>query len=288
MQIAGKVTLALTPRVNQWWNVGFYPTASGIVTPRLTYRDRWFEMEFKFLDDTLEIRTDEGDVMRIGLAPRTVADVYEDIMLRLRATGIDVRIWTMPVEIENPIKFEDDVQHHSYDREYVLRWWRILTLSAAVLEKFRARFVGKCSPVQLFWGTFDLACTRFSGRCGPPVTGTIIERIAFSQEMIESGWWPGDSRLERPAYYSFLYPDPGLSGVRLSVPGAYYHDKLKGFYLDYDDVRTSADPEALLLEFWQQAYSAAADLARWPRQELEAGLELETCVRPAPSMHAGA
>lgn len=288
MQIAGKITLALTPRVNQWWNVGFYPTASGIATPRLPYRDRWFEMEFKFLEDTLEIRTDGGDIMKVALAPRTVADVYEDIMACLRTAGIDVRIWTMPVEIENPIEFEKDVVHRSYDREYVLRWWRILSLSAAVLEKFRAHFIGKCSPVQLFWGTFDLACTRFSGRRGPPVKGNIIERVAFSQELIESGWWPGDSRLERPSYYSFLYPDPGLSAVKLSVPGAYYHDALKGYYLDYDDVRRSANPEALLLEFWQQAYGAAADLARWNRKELESGSELETRVGPAPSMHAGA
>jgi hypothetical protein len=270
MQIVGKIRLALTPRINHWWNVPLYVTPRGFTTSSIPYHDRWFTIDLDFINDVMLIAPNDGAVRAVALGPRSVADVYRDTLATLRGAGLECHIWPMPVEIENPIRFDRDEQHRSYDKEYVLRFWRIVAESSAVLTKFRARFLGKSSPVQLFWGTLDLAVNRYSGRRAPPLDGNIIEREAYSHETHAVGWWPGDNRLPRPAFFSYAAPEPaGYAGARITTPHAYYHPVLKGFYLNYDDLRTADDPEALLLDFCQSTYAAAANLARWDRAALE-------------------
>ena len=270
-QIIGKIRLGLTPTVNHWWNVPLYVSPRGLTTSTIPYGNRWFELELDFVDDVLRLRLNDGDDRTVSLRPRTVAEIYAETMSTLRAAGIECRIWRMPVECEDPIPFDRDVLHHDYDKRYVLRFWRIVAETTAILTKFRARFIGKCSPVHFFWGSFDLAVTRFSGRRAPPLEGAnAIEREAYSHEVSSVGWWPGDSRLEQPAFYSYASPEPpGFRDATISTPHTYYHPTLKGFYLHYDDVRRASDPEALLLDFCQSTYAAAADLGRWDRAQLE-------------------
>jgi hypothetical protein len=269
-QIIGKVRLALTPTINHWWNVPLYVTASGLTTSAIDYGDRWFDVEFDFLGDVLRIRTNTGDDRTVALAPRTVADFYQETMAALKALGIDVRIWTMPVEVQDPIPFDKDVTHRSYDRESVLRFWQILALSEEVFTNFRARFIGKCSPIHFFWGSFDLAVTRFSGRPAPEPPKDVINREAYSHEVSSVGWWTGDSRLELPTYYSYAWPEPeGFRKAGVSPAAAYYNSSLNGFYLHYDEVRRSSDPEKTLLDFCETTYAAAAGLGKWDRAALE-------------------
>lgn len=270
LQIVGKLRLSLTPLINHWWNVTLYVTPRGFTTSTIPYGDRWFELELDLLGDVMRITTSDGASRGVVLAPRSVADFYRETMTQLQAVGIDGPIWTTPVEIEDPIPFERDDVHRDYDKEYVVRCWRILASTTAILTKFRARFIGKASPVHLFWGTFDLATNRYSGRRAPPFQGNVIEREAYSHETSAVGWWPGDSRLEDPAFFSYFAPEPaGFRDATISVPGAYYHPALKGFYLPYDELRGAADPEAMLLAFCQETYAAGADLAQWNRAELE-------------------
>jgi hypothetical protein len=270
LQIVGKLQLSLTPVINHWWNATLQISARGLTTPAIPYGDRWLEIELDVLDDVMRITTSDGDERDVVLEPRSVADFYRETMTQLHALGIDRRIWTTPVEIADPIPFERDEVHRDYDRDYMVRCWRILALTTAILTKFRARFIGKASPVQFFWGTFDLATNRYSGRRAPAFEGNLIEREAYSHETCAVGWWPGDARLEAPAFFSYFAPEPvGFGDAKISIPGAYYHPALKGFYLPYDDLRGSADPEATLLAFCQQTYAAGADLAGWPRAELE-------------------
>jgi len=270
LQVVGKVRLSLTPLINHWWNVTLYVSPRGLTTSTIPYGDRWFEIELDLLDDVMRITTSDGASRGVVLAPRSVADFYRETMTQLRSLGIDCHIWTTPVEIEDPIPFERDDVHRDYDKEYVMRWWRILALTTGILTKFRARFIGKASPVHFFWGTFDLATNRYSGRRAPPVEGNLIEREAYSHETSAVGWWPGDARLETPAFFSYFAPEPaGFRDAKISTPGAYYHPTLKGFYLPYEDLRAAADPEAMLLEFCQQTYAAGADLAQWNHAELE-------------------
>jgi hypothetical protein len=277
MQIVGKVRLTLTPTINHWWNVPFYVSARGFTTSAIPYGERWFEMELDFVDDVLRIQPNDGAAELVELGPRTVADFYAATMKALRAAGLACRIWTTPVEIADPIAFEHDDQHRAYSHDHVLRFWRIVALSSAVLTQFRARFLGKCSPVHFFWGSFDLAVSRFSGRRAPDFEANRIEREAYSHEVSSVGWWPGDSRHERAAFYSYAAPEPpGFSQVEISTPHVYYHPTLKGFYLEYDEVRTADDPAALLLDFCQSTYEAAADLGGWPRGELERPTTRET------------
>lgn len=269
-QIIGKVRLALTPTINHWWNVPLYVSASGLTTSAIDYGDRWFDVEFDFLGDVLRIRTSTGDDRTVALAPRTVADFYDETMAALKALGIDVRIWTMPVEVQDPIPFDKDVTHRSYDREYALRFWRIVALTEKVFTSFRARFIGKCSPIHFFWGSFDLAVTRFSGRPAPHPPEDVINREAYSHEVCSVGWWTGDSRLELPTYYSYAAPEPeGFRSAGVSPAAAYYNSSLSGFYLHYDEVRRSKDPEKTLLDFCETTYTAAADLGKWDRAALE-------------------
>jgi len=272
MQVVGKVQLALTPTVNHWWNTAFHVSAHGLTTPPMVCDGRLFDCELDFVEDVLRIRPDDGPERQVEMRPRTVADFYDATMRALRDAGISVEIWTMPVEIPDPIRFEDDVVHRTYVHDHALRFFHALAWIENVLEKFRARFVGKSSPVHFFWGSFDLAVTRFSGRRAPPMPGGSIEREAYSHEVSSVGWWPGDQRLERASFYSYAAPEPpGFSSASINVPCAYYNEQLKGFYLDHDVVRTADDPEAMLLDFCEQTYAAAADLGRWPRAELERG-----------------
>lgn len=270
MQVIGKTRPMLTPTINHWWNVPLYVSARGLTTSAIPFQDRWFELDF--IDHVLRVQADDKPPRFVDLAPRTVADFYAATMAALHEIDIDVRLWTMPVEMADPIPFEQDTVHRSYDREYVVRFWEIVSRVHATLVKFRADFIGKCSPVQLFWGTMDLAVSRFSGRRAPPFAGNHIEQEAYSHEVSSVGWWPGDERLERAAFYSYIAPEPAhFADAAITTPHAYYFAPLKGFYLDHDVVRAASDPEALLLDFCQQTYAAAADLGNWPRHDLERG-----------------
>ncbi len=269
-QVVGKIRMALTPLINHWWNVPLYVSGRGLTTLAIPFDDRTFELEFDLCNHLLVLRM-PGTNEQLPLAPRSVADFYAETMAMLRRHGIHPEIWTTPVEVPDPIPFEEDTKHASYDRVYVERFRDVLTLSNAALTQFRARFQGKCSPVHFFWGSFDLAVTRFSGRPAPPKPeADAITREAYSHEVSSVGWWPGDDRLPEPSYYSYASPEPsGFRDAKVSPPETYYNEALGGFYLPYDAVRTPADPEATLLQFCQTTYDAAADLGHWDRKALE-------------------
>ena len=270
-QIVGKIRLALTPRMNHWWEVPFYVNAVGLTTSAIPYKNDNFEIEFDFLHHQLSIRTSLGKEKRMALVPRSVADFYREFMATLNELGIDVRIWPMPVEIPNPIRFDEDTKHASYDPEYANRFWRILVTIEKVFLEFRSRFIGKSSPVHFFWGSFDLAVTRFSGRRAPErPDADRITREAYSHEVISAGWWPGGGEIESPAFYVYAAPEPaGFAQAKVRPANAYYHPQMKEFLLMYDDVRNSPSPHNLLLDFLQSTYEAGANLGNWERGELE-------------------
>jgi hypothetical protein len=275
-QIAGKVRLATTPLINHWWNVTFYVTSRGLAAPSNYHGGCSFDMVFDFVDHELRIISSGGRRERLALKPMTVADFHAEFMQRLRRLGIDVPIWTMPCEIENCVRFEEDRTHAQYDAAYVRRFHQALVQAARVMTDFRARFVGKASPVHFFWGSFDLAVTRFSGRTAPPPKGhtpNVADRAmaeAYSHEVSSCGFWPGNGGYGRAAFYVYAYPEPaGYGDARLETPGAFYDRNLGQFILPYDAVRQAADPDTLLLGFFQETYAAAADLARWDRDALE-------------------
>ena len=272
-QVVGKVRLALTPAINHWWHVPLYVSARGLTTTSMPYGERWVDMEFDFVDHVLRIRVSDGEERRVELAPRSVADFYAETMAVLHAAGIDVNVWSTPVEVPDPIPFEQDHDHRSYDREYVQRFWRILAQTDKVFTTFRGGFLGKCSPVHFFWGSFDLAVTRFSGRPAPArPEADAITREAYSHEVSSVGWWPGDARLEAPSFYSYASPEPaGFRTARVRPDAAHYNEPLGGFYLPYDAVREAADPSGALLTFCEDTYAAAADLGGWDRAALERG-----------------
>jgi hypothetical protein len=270
-QVVGKIRLAQTPLVNHWWNVPLYVTARGLTTSAIPYYERTFEIDFDFIDHKLLIKCDDGAMKSIALAPRTVAEFYREVMAALRALGIEVKIWTTPCEVPDPIPFEQDDKHAAYDAEYAQRFWRILLQADRVFKQFRARFTGKCSPVHFFWGSFDLAVTRFSGRRAPAREGAdAITREAYSHEVISHGFWPGGGAIPWPAFYSYTAPAPeGLINEPIRPAAAYYSTELNEFLLPYDAVREASAPAALLLEFMQTTYEAGARLANWNRAELE-------------------
>jgi Family of unknown function (DUF5996) len=270
-QIVGKVRLALSPLINHWWQVPLYVTARGLSTSAIPYRDGIFEVEFDFLSHNLIIRTREGLSRSIPLAPRSVADFYKEFMAALRSLGIDVKIWRMPVEIPNPIAFDQDFQHASYDPEYASRFWRILVLVDTIFQEFRSGFIGKNSPVHFFWGSFDLAVTRFSGRRAPKREGAdSITREAYSHEAISAGFWPGGGDIKGAAFYAYAAPEPaGYAQAAVRPSKAFYHPQMKEFFLMYDDVRLDPSPRTALLDFLQSTYDAGANLAKWDRAELE-------------------
>src|SRR5438105_6960301 len=270
-QIVGKVRLALSPKINHWWEVPLYVNCFGLTTSPIPYKGGIFEIQFDFLHHQLTIQKNDGDGRILALAPRPVADFYRQFMAALGELGIQVKIWKMPVEIPNPIPFDQDMQHASYDPEYVHRFWRILVLVDAILKEFRAAFIGKVSPVHFFWGSFDLAGTRFSGRRAPEREGAdSITREAYSHEVISAGFWPGGGAIAGPAFYAYAAPEPsGFSTASVRPGRAFYHPELKGFALMYDDVRQEPSPEESLLDFLQSTYEAGARLAGWDRGSLE-------------------
>jgi len=270
-QIVGKVRLALTPLVNHWWNVPLYVSARGLTTSRIPYGERAFELWFDFIKHQLVLETSDGIVKTIPLAPRPVADFYREFMAMLRSAEIEVKIWHMPVEIPNPIAFDQDQIHKSYDPVAVEKFWRILLTVDAVFEQFRAGFIGKSSPVHFFWGSFDLAVTRFSGRRAPERAGADrITREAYSHEASSVGFWPGRVGVKDAAFYSYMAPAPqGFADAHARPEAAYYDQQLGEFLLMYEDARKAASPTAALLDFCQSTYEAGANLGDWDRKALE-------------------
>jgi Family of unknown function (DUF5996) len=272
-QIVGKVRLALTPLINHWWNVPFYVTSRGLTTSRMPYGNKAFELRFDFIQHQLLLERSDGLVNSLALRPCSVADFYREFQEMLRAAAIEVTIWRMPVEIANPIPFDQDRQHASYDPEYVRRFWRILLSVDAVFTQFRSEFIGKSSPVHFFWGSFDLAVSRFSGRRAPPRLGAdAITREAYSHEVSSVGFWPGGGAVNGAAFYSYASPEPkGFREAPISPRAAFFDPKMGEFLLMYDAVRTSASPVSDLLQFCQSTYEAGAGLGRWDRKALEKG-----------------
>ncbi|HET9087267.1 MAG TPA: DUF5996 family protein [Acidobacteriaceae bacterium] len=271
MQIVGKVRLALSSRMNHWWQVPLYVNAIGLTTSPIPYRGGIFEIQFDFIRHYLLIQTGNGGDKMLPLRPRSVAEFYRDFMAILASLGIEVKIWKMPVEVADPVPFDQDTQHASYDAEYANRFWQVLTNCDAVFKEFRARFIGKSSPSHFFWGSFDLAVTRFSGRRAPDrPDADAITREAYSHEVISSGWWPGGGSISGPAFYTYAVPEPpGFAQYRARPESAFYHPDLKEFLLMYNDVRQSPSPRVTLLDFLQSTYSAGADLGKWDRKDLE-------------------
>jgi hypothetical protein len=270
-QIVGKVRLALSPRVNHWWHVPLYVTARGLSTTAIPFASRLFEVEFDFLAHQVAIRTSGGQTKTVRLYARSVADFYQEFMKTLASAGIELKIWTMPVEIPDPIPFDRDEQHASYDPEYANRFWRVLVQADAILKEFRGRYTGKCSPVHFFWGSFDLAVTRFSGRRAPEREGAdAMTREAYSHECSSAGFWPGGGAVEGAAFYSYTVPEPdGFAAARVEPAAAFYHRELHEYLLMYDDVRTAPAPKTALLDFLESTYQAGATLGRWDRAALD-------------------
>jgi len=271
-QIVGKIALARSAPVNHSWGIAFDVTARGLTTRTLPHGDRSFRVAFDFVDHLLVIETSDGQRRTLSLAPRTVAAFYRELMETLGDLALPVNIWPVPVEIPNPIRFDEDTVHHSYDPSFANRFWRILLKIQQTLMAASCGFVGKCSPVHFFWGSFDLAVTRFSGRLAPPREGPAFMRDAYSHEVISHGFWPGSVQIPEPAFYAYAVPEPpGLKDASVQPAGAYYHRELGEFILPYEAVRTAASPERAIMEFVDSTYATAATLGNWDRAALEIG-----------------
>lgn len=296
-QIIGKIRLQQSPWINHSWHVTLYPTSLGLTTATMPHGTRIFQIDFDFLDHRLVIQANDGARATVTLATRTVASFYAEVMGKLRELGLPVHIHTKPNEIDDAIPFDEDNTHATYDPEYAARWWRATAHTACVFEQFRARFLGKCSPVHFFWGSFDLAVTRFSGRCAPSHPGGVpnlpdwVARDAYSHEVSSLGFWPGGANAPFPLFYAYAYPEPGdFSAATIRPAGASYHAGLREFVLPYDDVRHARYPDAMLLDFAQSTYEAAADLGRWDRSALERQEEIEfrgrrKLAQPSPGIY---
>jgi hypothetical protein len=274
-QVVGKVRLALTPKVNHWWNVTLYVTARGLTTSAMPCGGRLVQIDFDFIDQLLVLSTNDGGLERCGLGPRPVSDFYSEVMGRLRSLGVDVRIWTMPSEIEEAVPFDADRAPRAYDADAANRFWQQLAQVDRVSNLFRARFLGKCSPVHFFWGSFDLAVTRFSGRSAPPLTrgapnvAPWVMREAYSHEVSSIGFWPGNGGYGKAAFYAYAYPEPeGFADGPARPSAAAYDKELGQFLLPYDTVREATSPDDMLLDFMQSTYEAAANRG-WDRAALE-------------------
>jgi hypothetical protein len=286
-QIVGKVRFKLTPWLNHSWGVTLYLTVRGLGTGPIPLDGRDLSIDFDFLDHVLWLRTSDGHVRQIMLRPVSVAEFYGEVMEALAALGVAVRIDEMPNEIENAVPFSQDRAHASYDRDFATRHFRILAATARVFARFRTGFLGKASPVHFFWGSFDLAVTRFSGRPAPLLTTSAtpglslaVAREAYSHEVSSAGFWPGGGPIDYPAYYSYAYPEPeGFAAAKVRPAAAFYFNDFGQFILPYDAVRQAADPEAVLMEFLQSTYDAAADLGKWDRAALECALGEKGKVR---------
>ena len=275
-QIVGKLRLAQTPWLNHSWHVTLYVTSRGLTTSPIPHGARTFDATFDFIDHVLRVETNDGARHEVALRPRSVADFYREMMATLDALGVPVRINTTPNELPAPIPFERDEQHASYDADAAQRFWRALVQIDRVLKEFRSGFIGKCSPVHFFWGSFDLAVTRFSGRPAPQHPGGVpnlpdwVAREAYSHEVSSCGFWPGNEQMPRPAFYAYAYPEPaGFASAPLRPAAAYYDTALREMILPYDEVRTAAAPDTVLCDFLQSTYEAAANLGSWDRAALE-------------------
>lgn len=275
-QIVGKVRLARTPWLNHSWHVTLYVTARGLTTSPIPDHARSFQIDFDFIDHVLIVATSDGGRREVPLRPQSVADFYAAVMAALAALGIDVTISMMPNEIPNAVRFDQDRQHASYDADAAQRFWRVLVDADRVFKRFRTAFLGKSSPVHFFWGSFDLAVTRFSGRRAPLHPGGVpnlsneVAREAYSHEVSSAGFWPGGGAIDYPAFYSYAYPGPdGFAAARVRPDEAFFSSDLGEFILPYDAVRSAPQPDAALLAFLQSTYEAAADLANWDRAALE-------------------
>ncbi len=276
VQIVGKIRMSRTPWTNHSWHVPLYVTARGLGTSLIPYGAMAYEMNFDFLTHVLMIETTNGSQRRVALGPRSVSDFYAEVIASLHELKLDVSINTTPSELPDGIPFEQDSIHSHYDGEYVTRFWRILVQVDRVFKEFRSRFIGKCSPVHFFWGSFDLAVTRFSGREAPPHPGGIphfpdwVAREAYSHEVSSAGFWPGGGGIDYAAFYSYAYPSPdGFSEAVIRPSTAVWSNGLGEFLLPYDEVRTALSPDDVLLEFLQSSYDAAANLGHWDRAALE-------------------
>jgi hypothetical protein len=271
-QIVGKVRLALSANINHWWGTAFYVTARGLTTSAIPYEKGIFEVHFDFVHHALVIETSLGESRTFRLAPRTVAAFYEEFMDALHSLGINVKVWGMPVEVPRPVRFKLDENHASYDSEYAHRFWQVLATVTPILQKFRAGFIGKASPVHFFWGSFDLAVTRFSGRRAPArPDADIITKEGYSHECISVGFWPGDGEvIKDAAFYAYAAPEPaGFKDSTVQPAEAFYSTEKNEFFLMYEDVRVAKSPEQALLDFCESTYEAGANLAHWNRAELE-------------------
>ncbi len=275
-QMVGKTRLGLASPENHWWHVALYLTARGLTTGPMPYGARSFQVDFDFIDHRLAVATSDGATAAIPLAPRSVAEFYREYLAALGGLGIRVKLWPVPVEIERAIPFTEDREHASYDPASAQRCWRVLARADRVLKQFRGGFLGKSSPVHFFWGGFDLAVTRFSGRPAPEHPGGVpnvanwVMREAYSHEVISAGFWPGSGAVQEPAFYAYAYPEPpGLRQTPVEPDGARYDEQMREFILPYEVVRRAASPEDTVLRFLQSTYDAAADLAGWDRHALE-------------------
>jgi hypothetical protein len=273
-QIVGKIRLALTPKLNHWWNSTLYITPRGLTTSSMYYNGRLLQIDFDFIAHLLFIITADNPTKTIALRPCSVAEFYQETMLALRSLGMPVSVWTTPVEVPDRTPFEQDKKHTSYDPEYVQRFWRILAQASRVLLEFRSRFIGKVSPVHFFWGAFDLAVTRFSGRTAPshpgaPYCPPFVMVEAYSHEVSSCGFWPGGGPVNEPVFYAYAYPEPqGFKEYPIQPKEAFYHTEMSEFLLPYDVIRT-ANSDDVLLAFLQSTYEAAATCAKWDRSTLE-------------------
>jgi hypothetical protein len=270
-QVVGKTRLALSPMENHWWNVTLHVTARGLATPPIPCGPTVFDVEFDFLDHRLVIRTSNGDLRPLALGPRSVADFYREYLACLGDVGVTVQFRPVPDEVDDPIPFADDRRHASYDAHQVTRFWRALVQADRLLRRFRGRFVGKSSPVHFFWGAFDLALTRFSGHRAPErPEASAMMREAMSHDEFSVGFWPGSGAVREPAFYAYASPQPsGFPLARIRPSFAVYRPEISNFILPYERVRTESGRDEIVLDFFQSAYDAAADLGGWDRRELD-------------------
>ena len=275
-QIVGKIRLRQTPWVNHSWHVPLYLTARGLTTSPIPHGRRTFQIDFDFHAHRLNIATSSGATHDLPLMPQTTADFYASLMAALKELDVPVRIHGSPNEVEDPIPFAEDTVHADYDGDAVRRFWQALSRADRVFSEFRAGFIGKCSPVHFFWGSFDLAVTRFSGREAPPHPGGIpnmpewVAREAYSHEVSSAGFWPGSDAMPQAIFYSYAYPAPaGFDTATVAPADAAWNADLGEFVLSYDAVRESDDPERTLLAFLESTYAAAAETANWDRAALE-------------------
>jgi Family of unknown function (DUF5996) len=286
-QIVGKIRLARTPWLNHSWHVTLYVTAHGLTTSSIPDGMRSFQIDFDFIDHQLRISTSDGASRQFALAEKSVAGFYAAIITDLAELGIDIAIDEMPNELPDPIRFSQDVQHASYDPDAVRRFFQILCNADSVFKQFRTGFLGKASPVHFFWGSFDLAVTRFSGRRAPRHPGGVphlsdaVASEAYSHEVSSAGFWPGGGAIDYPAFYCYAYPEPaGFRTTKVRPAAAFFSESLSEFILPYDAVRTAAAPDQALLDFLQSTYEAAANAAKWDRDALECALGQPRVVRP--------